>query len=98
MHKILERYHVIHPLQNFFIVIDGEYKFVKDMVTKNNILLTAFVKCISNLGINRDVAIELREGKFVIPIALFDVAFQSKVGNLNGGIFGMHWEMFGNVD
>ncbi len=36
--------------------------------------------------------------RFVNVIALFDVVFPPRVWNFGGGMFGMHWNLLGNVD
>lgn len=44
--------------------MDGETTFVKDIGTKDDVISTVFVEQVSDFWINRDVAIELSEGKF----------------------------------
>ncbi len=50
---------MVHPLWDIIIVIDGEAEFVKEIGTTNDFVLAAFVKPVSNLGINRDISIDL---------------------------------------
>ncbi len=47
--RILERYLMIHPLQDIVIIVDVEAKFVKEISSKNNAVSTVFVKQICSL-------------------------------------------------
>ncbi len=81
------------------IVINDGAKFVKKIQTKNDIVPTAFVKHVGNLGISQDIANKLRENLvFFLSIAVFDFSFLLRFWKLSGGMFGNHWKLFGNVD
>ncbi len=65
---------------------------------KIDIVSTSFVKHVSNLGIKRELLSNPGKFSIVSSMALFDVAFISRVWNLSSIIFGLHKKFVDNAD
>ncbi len=52
------------PIIDHHYYIDSEEKFIKEIASKDDIVLAAFIESVCNLGVIRNVANQLRKGKF----------------------------------